>query len=115
MQAGLAFPLGGFVNQRVHSFIKGCLTLKCSESWKTVTGSSPDFAGFAEGCLESSSVTFVESVSFAGEIGMVSSGTGELGSAAPLRVRGVCKDDMMANGRRLYRKLAEKCQASYTV
>lgn len=84
--ASLAFPLDGFVNQSVHSFIKGCLTLKCSESWKTVTGSSPDFAVFAEGCLESSSVTFVESVSFAGEIGMVSSGTGELGSATPLRV-----------------------------
>lgn len=84
--ADLAFPLDGFVNQSVHSFIKGCLTLKCSESWKTVTGSSPDFAVFAEGCLESSSVTLVESVSFVGEIGMVSSGTGELGSAAPLRV-----------------------------
>jgi hypothetical protein len=30
-------PLGGLVNQRVHSFIKGCLTLKFSGSWKTVT------------------------------------------------------------------------------
>lgn len=30
-------PLGGLVNQRVHSCIKGCLTVKFSGSWKTVT------------------------------------------------------------------------------
>lgn len=83
---GLAFPLDGFVNQSVHSFIKGCLTLKCSESWKTVTGSSPDITVLAEDCFKSSSFAFAESASFAGEIGIVSSGTGELGSAAPLWV-----------------------------
>jgi len=32
----LTFPLGGFVNQRVHVFRRGCLTLKFSASWKTV-------------------------------------------------------------------------------
>lgn len=51
-----------------------------------MTGSSPAFAVFVEGWLESPSVTFEGSVSFAGEIGMVSSGTGEVGPAAPLRV-----------------------------
>lgn len=32
------FPLGGLVNQRVQGFISGCLTLKLSGSWNTVTG-----------------------------------------------------------------------------
>lgn len=31
------FPLAGFVNQSVHRFESGCLTLKLSLSWKTVT------------------------------------------------------------------------------
>lgn len=30
------FGLGGLVNQRVHLFIKGCLTLKFSGEWNTV-------------------------------------------------------------------------------
>ncbi len=51
-------------------------------------GSSPAFGVFEEeDCfVESSPLTLVESVSFAGEIGIVSRGTGELGFAAPLRV-----------------------------
>ena len=35
--AAHTLPLGGFVNQRVHSCIRGCLTLKLLGSWKTVT------------------------------------------------------------------------------
>lgn len=31
------FPLGGFVNQRVHAFCSACLTLKLAGSSKTVT------------------------------------------------------------------------------
>lgn len=31
------FPDGGLVNHNVHSLMSGCLTLKLSLSWKTVT------------------------------------------------------------------------------
>ena len=34
---GRTFPLGGLVNHSVQSCASGCLTLKCSGSWKTVT------------------------------------------------------------------------------
>ena len=60
------------MNHKVHSCIKGCLTLKFSGSWKTVTCSSPDCAA------PSSEDIFGLGFSFAGEIGIVSRGTGEL-------------------------------------
>src|SRR4051812_36645361 len=40
----LTFPLGGLVNHSVHLFWRGCLTLKLSLSWKTVTGLSSSLA-----------------------------------------------------------------------
>lgn len=67
------------MNHKVHSCIKGCLTLKFSGSWKTVTGSSPDFAVPLLVGAPSSEAMLGSVFSFAGEIGMVSSGTGELG------------------------------------
>lgn len=70
------FPLGGLVNQRVHSFISGCLTLKLSLSWKTVTGSSELFPFEVVASLDPD---LSDSPSFVGEMGMVSSGTGEAG------------------------------------
>jgi hypothetical protein len=73
----LAFPLGGFVNQRVHLCINGCLTLKLSLSWKTVICSSPVLLsplGFFSSCPFEPS----------GEIGIVERSTGEEGLASPL-------------------------------
>ena len=32
----ITFPLGGLVNHNVQVFMRGCLTLKFSASWKTV-------------------------------------------------------------------------------
>ena len=69
-----AFPLGGLVNQRVHSFINGCLTLKLSLSWKTVTCSSE-----LEPVFLAPSVADSPEPSLAGEMGIVSSGTGDFG------------------------------------
>ncbi len=67
------------MNHSVHSFINGCLTLKFSESWKTVTESLLVFAVSAA-VLELSSEAMAESVfDLSGEMGMVSRGTGELG------------------------------------
>ena len=48
--------------------------MKFSGSWKTVTGSSVDLAP----SLASSELIFGSEFSFSGEMGMVSSGTGEL-------------------------------------
>ena len=59
------------MNHKVHWFAKGCLTLKCSGSWKTVTiCSSGNFS-------EASAVPLPPS----GDIGMVSRGTGDFGKA----------------------------------
>jgi hypothetical protein len=69
--AKLALPLGGLVNHRVHLFIKGCLTLKLSLSWKTVICSSPD-----------SPLGFLFSswpLEPPGEMGMVERSTGDAG------------------------------------
>ena len=63
-------PLGGFVNHRVHVFIKGCLTLKFSGSWKTVIGSVA-----LKALLEASLPSFAPEIPPSGEIGIVSSGT----------------------------------------
>ena len=87
------FPLGGLVNHRVHSCIKGCLTLKFSGSWKTVTCSSPDFWAPLL-AVAPSEVIFGLMFSFAGEIGMVSSGTGELDFNV---VEAVTEADMAGN------------------
>ena len=87
------------MNHNVHSFIKGCLTLKFSGSWNTVICSSPVLEVFEdERCLTVafSSPLLVESESFAGEIGMVSRGTGELGFAGPFR-EGACRAAMMCS------------------
>ena len=40
-------PVGGLVNQRVQVLASGCLTLKFSASWKTVTISLDPFVAFA--------------------------------------------------------------------
>lgn len=74
-------PLGGLVNHKVHSCIKGCLTLKFSGSWNTVICSSTVSEESGASKFEFSSSLSAESLSFAGEIGMVSSGTGDFGSA----------------------------------
>lgn len=50
-------PLGGFVNQRVHSFIKGCLTLKLFGSWKTVTSDPFEVLAATPSVPEFSAVT----------------------------------------------------------
>lgn len=44
VECGHTLPLGGLVNHNVHLFCSGCLTLKLSLSWKTVTGVPPSFA-----------------------------------------------------------------------
>ena len=66
------------MNHRVHSCIRGCLTLKFSGSWKTVTCSSPEFAAPFVLVAPFSEVMFGSMFSVAGEMGIVSSGTGEL-------------------------------------
>jgi hypothetical protein len=63
------------VNQRVQVWARGCLTLKFSGSWKTVT-TSPEFAVGAES--EAASPP-------SGEMGMVSRGTGEVATSAMMR------------------------------
>lgn len=63
----LTLPVGGLVNHRVHLFIKGCLTVKFSGSWKTVTGS------LLKGAPKLSPLALMVP---SGEIGMVSRGTG---------------------------------------
>ena len=76
------------MNHRVHSCIRGCLTLKLSLSWKTVICSSPDLAApFALPSKPESGLAF----SSAGEMGIVSRGTGESGlcSVISAMVRGV--------------------------
>jgi hypothetical protein len=61
------FPLGGFVNQSVHLFISGCLTLKLSASWNTVSCSN----GPSDFC---SVVAFSSGSPFGGETGISFSG-----------------------------------------
>lgn len=61
--------------------------------------SSPVLDVFEEMCcltVAVSSALLVESDSFAGEIGMVSRGTGEFGFAAPFR-EGACRAAMMCS------------------
>ena len=84
------------MNQSVHSCMRGCLTLKFSGSWKTVICSSADFVACdvpaaceSVGC---SSALPAESFPFAGEIGIVSSGTGDFGWTA---VEGVSRDAIL--------------------
>lgn len=57
------------MNHNVQAFMSGCFTLKFSGSWKTVTGESSVSAPRKE------SVVSLDLLS-AGDIGMVSSGTG---------------------------------------
>lgn len=64
------------MNHSVHSFINGCLTLKLSGSWNTVTCSSPDLGA---AWAPSSEVVPGSLFSLSGETGMVSRGTGEEG------------------------------------
>jgi hypothetical protein len=59
------------VNHKVHLFISGCLTLKCSGSWKTVTGSV-----LLEKSSDGLSLEPLLPTTPSGEIGMVSRGTG---------------------------------------
>lgn len=67
------------MNQRVHWCIRGCLTLKFSGSWKTVT-SSLSLNFFAPPGAVFSSVPLPST----GEMGMVSRGTGDWGFAAAM-------------------------------
>lgn len=71
------------MNQSVHSCIRGCFTLKFSGSWKTVIGPSAGL-GTCEFPVAwdvvFSSALPGESFSFVGEMGIVSSGTGDFGS-----------------------------------
>ena len=60
------------MNHRVHLFIRGCLTLKLSGSWKTVICSSAAY------CFFSPLVPLTPLTSSDGDMGMVSRGTGEL-------------------------------------
>ena len=62
------------MNHKVHVFISGCLTLKLSGSWNTVI-SSPFLYSFLPESLESP----FSVLSPPGEMGMVSSGTGDEG------------------------------------
>lgn len=88
------------MNHSVHSCISGCLTLKFSGSWKTVICSSSLYSFFAAAPLGGEFSSFGPSappfralgplVPFAGEMGMVSRGTGEEGFAEPL-VAGVSR------------------------
>lgn len=64
------------MNYRVHSFIKGYLTLKFSESWKIVTF---PFSPFVSSLALSSKVILGFLFSLLSDIGIVSRGTGELG------------------------------------
>lgn len=65
------FPLGGLVNHRVQVWANGCLTLKLSGSWKTVT-MSPEEAAVAPLVLSSPS----------GEMGIVLRSTGDCATSA---------------------------------
>lgn len=65
------------MNHRVQVFMSGCLTLKFSGSWKTVTGAAS--TGGMEG-----SAAFPLLLPPSGEIGMVSSGTGSCGLAVAI-------------------------------
>jgi hypothetical protein len=70
--AGLkrTLPLGGLVNHSVHVFMRGCLTLKFSASWKTVRISLSLVVAVVSDC--SLALSPEPSV---GEMGIVSSGT----------------------------------------
>jgi hypothetical protein len=68
-------PLGGLVNHSVHVFIRGCLTLKFSGSWKTVRTSPSPVAPADDFSLLSPEPSV-------GEMGIVSSGTCWLGFGA---------------------------------
>jgi hypothetical protein len=64
-------PLGGLVNHSVHLCMSGCLTLKLSGLWKTVTGAP------GSGLLARSSDSIPLPLEFSGEMGIVSRGTGD--------------------------------------
>ena len=74
----LTFLDGGLVNQSVHWFMSGCLTLKFSGSWKTVISSLSLYSFFGAPPF---GATFS---SPAGEMGMVSRGTWVSGLIDPL-------------------------------
>ena len=73
------------MNHRVQVFISGCLTLKLSGSWKTVI-SSVSLYSFLEASLGSAFSSVAFPLGPAGEIGMVSRGTGDVGFAAVVGV-----------------------------
>jgi len=70
------------VNHRVHSLMRGCLTLKFSASWKTVTDSLLDLPASTAVYSEDMLGSLFSLFSLFGEIGMVSRGTGEQGLGA---------------------------------
>ena len=90
--ARLTFPLGGLVNHRVHLCISGCLTLKLSASWNTVICSPSLYSFFPPLVLPLSAAvpSAVPSSPPSGDIGMVSSGTGEAGLADGLEIAEAC-------------------------
>jgi hypothetical protein len=81
------------VNHRVHVFIKGCLTLKFSESWKTVRTSPSPVAPEEDFSLLSPEPSV-------GEMGIVSSGTCWLvfGAVATSVIVNVLEEGRMSKG-----------------
>ena len=82
------FPEGGFVNHNVHSFMRGCLTLKLSLSCSTVTTSSCPF----ESPFELSSVAIVGFL-------FSSAGSDCVSTSAIVRYLGRCIEMMDEDGR----------------
>jgi hypothetical protein len=86
----LTLPVGGLVNHKVHLFRRGCLTLKCSGLWKTVTGplASVELSPVEPFEAEPLELPLVE---WSGEMGMVLSGTGsEPLTAVAMMTEGEC-------------------------
>lgn len=82
------FPEGGFVNHNVHSFMRGCLTLKLSLSCSTVTSSFCPF----ESSFEVSSVAIVGFL-------FSSAGSDGVSTSAIVRYLGRCIEMMDEDGR----------------
>lgn len=78
------------MNQSVQVFMRGCLTLKFSASWKTVL-ISPSKAALVEPCVLASLEVFSD-----GEMGIVSNGTCWLGFGAVATSAIVVDGDMEA-------------------
>ena len=72
------------MNHKVHLFMRGCLTLKFSGSWNTVISSLSLYSFLAEPPLGATFSSPLGPLEPSGEMGIVSSGTGEEGLPEPL-------------------------------